>query len=187
MASASGGKRRGVPRVDRLAARLAYHLGHEPVPAAVLEDKRRTFGTGQVAVAPAHQSENDRIKLPAGRGQTVLEASRVLGVLPGVRGSRCRPGCEGERRGCRVAPRSAGPSRRTGGCRGTPPAPRGGPTSPPRSRACGLWNKPSTGHHSAAGACTPGIPGQGMPLCSAPLSSVAGASGNGCRSRACNV
>ena len=67
-------------------------------------DLRHRPGGGR----PAHQSENDRIKLPAGRGQTVLEASRVLGVL---RRSRIPVPTRVRRRAARVS--RGAPVRRT--------------------------------------------------------------------------
>ncbi len=79
-ALARGGHRPGVARVQRFPAGLADHLGQHRVPAAVLQDQRRSVVAGQVLVAPPHQRDDDGIQVTARVGEMVLEARRMLAV-----------------------------------------------------------------------------------------------------------
>jgi hypothetical protein len=75
--SAVGGQGFGVPGLEWLPARLAHHLGHELVPAVVLEDEWRPVITCQIPVAPGHQGGDDGVQVAARAGQVVFEAGRV--------------------------------------------------------------------------------------------------------------
>ena len=49
-------------------------------PQCVLEDQRGARRAGEVLVAPPQQGQDDRVELPAGGGEVVLEALRVVAV-----------------------------------------------------------------------------------------------------------
>jgi len=50
------------------------------VPAGVLEDQRWTLRAGEVLVAPSQQGQDDRVEIPAGGREVVLEALRMVAV-----------------------------------------------------------------------------------------------------------
>src|SRR4051812_1754135 len=102
-----GGPSGGVRRLDDLSAGPAGDLRDQAVPAAVLEDQRGALGACEMLIAPAQQGQDDRIELSAGGGEVVLEARRVVAVLPALEDpggdQRAEPGGQGVPR-CSGAP-----------------------------------------------------------------------------------
>ena len=103
--SASRADDPGLAGLQRLPAGLAGQLGHQRVPAGVLQDQRRAVVAGQVLVAPAHQRGDDRVQVAAGLRQVVLGTGRVLAVLPLFENPG---GDEGAEPGRQRVPRRAG-------------------------------------------------------------------------------
>src|SRR3954463_1321185 len=50
------------------------------MPTAVLEDQRGALHAGEVLVAPSQQGQDDRVEVPAGGREAVLEALRMVAV-----------------------------------------------------------------------------------------------------------